>query len=587
MARQLLLLAGLALSATAFAVTPQRVVKSPLVNDMQAVSLSSKDFSFVTFDPKTRTIKNLPERKKAPGAEVHWKRPAGQFWGTGLFLDYGGWFPYTPLCLRPWDEYKIENISTGVSGTPSWEIALLVDDKTGKYETVTSEEQDVKVSYIWGEACAAPRLSYGEGSAFPTLYKDSVPVVSPYDKVSVNVASSIAEIQGASSPVSSHFYSLFSLDNQEAEGLSPVNGLDVYEGMNPIYGMLMGTNSNGYNASAVRFEKPEKPYLLNNIQWHYMSTGAVPNNVPLRAYVFKTDKADEEYSDGQGNVIEGASLGEFLAYSESFVPATDGYTEDVVTFTFKEKNPVTGAETEYSLEIDDDIIIMVTGYDVNLGNGQAITSFMSLDFLDEGYGNLGFIGYVDESETGFSNYGLLSFKSMMRLNTVPGILADVTYPWIFAANEEKDVHLPNFGTTTAETQGLDYYLITISSTDTSDFEITFNGEEECDWLEVTSLIDISDIDDAGNEVFTGVSQISFAASPNPENIDRTCVVKISIPAASYEITFRQGTNNNAVEVVGVDSNSTVYYDLSGRRVVNPEKGIYIKKSGDKSEKVVF
>ena len=590
MVRQFLLLAGVALGASAFAVTPQRVEASSLVNDMQARSISLRDLPFVTYDPQTKSLKNMPVRKKAPGAQVHWKRPAGQFWGTGFNTTSGGWYSFTPLCLRPYDEYTLENISTGVTGTPLWDVAVLVDTSVpgGVYENVPSEENNVTVGYIWGESCAAPRLSYNGGVPFPTLFKDSVQVKEPYNKVRISAAYNLSETFGAPMPVSSHFTSLFCLDDQEAEGLTPVNGLDVYEGMNKNFGMLFGTNNSEYNAAAVRFEKPDKPYLLNNIQWYYFSTGPIPKDIPLKAYVFKTEKPNEEYTDGKGGVLEGASLKELIAYSESVVPATDTPADGAIVFTFKEVDPVTGAETDLSLEIEDDIIIMVTGFNENLGNGEAITSVMSLNMLDEGYGNLGFVGYVEETETGFSKYGLLSLKSMFGFNTVPGIFADVSYPWIFSSDGVDEVHLPNAGTTTADFQGLEYYLIMVSSSDTSDFEITYNGEEECDWVSLTNIIDISDIDpNTGEEVFTGISQISLAASPNPENISRTCVVKVSIPAASFELTIRQGTENNAVEVVGVDAKGAVYYDLSGRRVVNPEKGIYIKKNGNKSEKVVF
>ncbi|MDE6291548.1 MAG: hypothetical protein K2M16_08450 [Muribaculaceae bacterium] len=122
---------------------------------------------------------------------------------------------------------------------------------------------------------------------------------------------------------------------------------------------------------------------------------------------------------------------------------------------------------------------------------------------------------------------------------------------------------------------------------TYDWDVTFNGGDECEWLEIVDVYDQMTTDEeTGEEEYSGMSALLFKAAPNPDDADRTCVVKISIPAASYEITFLQGTNNNAVEIVGVDGNAQ-YFDLQGRRVANPEKGLYIKKTGNKATKVIL
>ena len=45
--------------------------------------------------------------------------------------------------------------------------------------------------------------------------------------------------------------------------------------------------------------------------------------------------------------------------------------------------------------------------------------------------------------------------------------------------------------------------------------------------------------------------------------------------------------NNAVNTIGIDTDGPVeYYDLQGRRVENPERGIYIRRSGSKTEKII-
>ncbi len=67
--------------------------------------------------------------------------------------------------------------------------------------------------------------------------------------------------------------------------------------------------------------------------------------------------------------------------------------------------------------------------------------------------------------------------------------------------------------------------------------------------------------------------------------DRTGYVEIEGLGATYSLQVNQG-EGNAVSVVVADKNAE-YFDLAGRRVANPEKGIYIKKTGNKAEKVLF
>ena len=44
---------------------------------------------------------------------------------------------------------------------------------------------------------------------------------------------------------------------------------------------------------------------------------------------------------------------------------------------------------------------------------------------------------------------------------------------------------------------------------------------------------------------------------------------------------------DGIDTVGADSAAPVYYDLQGRRVDNPDKGIYIVRRGSETFKAVF
>lgn len=585
-------MAGVALSVSAFAASEKAAIQ-PHVSDAKEVlnrpALSTK---MIMAERNVGQCAKTPARKAA-GTSVQWKRPAGQFWGTGYTDFTGKWYYLTPLVVRPWVDYTFENISS-VQGTPTWTIPVYsgTDAETGEniFDFVTSNEKSIMNSYLYYEDAPAPKLSYDGQMPYPTMFISNTETGRD---ITMLACENIATYFGASMPVSSHYWSIFSrkpLDPEDKTALTMIGGADPYEGMNT--GAWFGTNNTGINAMATRFEKPDSPYLLDGVRWFYGSTGPIPQEVPLRAYVFKTVNDAATFETTSGLILEEVELGDLIAISDAVVPASDEDVEGTVNFKFVERNPVTGAESEISLEIEDDITIVVTGFDVNLGNGTIISSLISLDDIDEGYGNLGFLGSFNLYEDGGYSYALTAIKDFFAGdgfgNTTLGVLADVTYPWLVSMYEEPEqVKLPNSGTTTEDVQGLEYSLFFMSTSETSDYEITYNGEEECDWLSVVDVYDDYQVNPyTEEEEFTGKTAVVFQAAPNPDDVSRTCEVKISIPAASYTITFLQGSQNNAVEIVGVDQVS-VYYDLAGRRVANPDKGIYIKKSGNKAEKVIL
>ena len=583
MVRQILLTTGLALSASAFAGVHQTVVEKASPEGIAKVA-SIRDHVVEMQAKRNDGSVKAGAMQKVSGPVAQWKRPAGQFWGTGYDASDGSWNYLTPLFLRPWVDYTFENISTGVSGQPSWSKQVY-SPEANNYDVVTSDSENESQSFLRYELCAAPRLSYKNAITYPTQFDGMTESKAPFNEIMVYANDNTHVFDGTNYLVSSHFWGMFTRDPQES-AYTYYRGATAYPGMDNGY--WFGTNATGINAMATRFEKPDSPYLLNAVHWFYFSSGPIPANIPLTAYVFKTANDAAEYPDGSF----GAELGDLIAVAESYVPASTTEAEGTVMFEFKEKNPVTGAETNISLEIEDDIIVLVTGFDANPGNGTFITTIMSTDTYDEGYGNLGFLGSFNVTEDGNISYGLNAINNFFTNpmpNTTLGVLADVSYPWVYPylVEQPSEVFFPNEEEVTEDgSSSLEYLLYLMATSETADFDITFNGEEECDWLEIVDVYDEYDVDENGDEVFTGMCGLAFAAAPNPTDANRTCVVKISIPAASYEITFLQGSNNNAVEIVGVDK-ATEYFDLQGRRVANPDKGIYIKKAGNKTEKVIL
>ncbi len=609
MVRQFLLIAGLAAGLCASAQEARQTIKpGQNVPDESRTVVHRSDIAIANAQLNDGT--NHRGVQKAANTSVSWKRPAGQFWGTGYSLEQQvlGYY-YTPLVLRPWVDYTFVNQSTLSKGTPSWNVEYFDFTQTAEgykgYVEETVKDEDLTWSWQQYEQGHSPVLTVGKGSIpYPSQYAKEAKTSMEYLPLCIN-KDIAANWSVGGQPVCSHYWSLFTRNSSERQGIGAMLGADAYEDgiynttFDKLEGLWFGTNTSGINAMATRFEKPEQPYLLNAVYWYYQFQGSISNEIPLKVYVFKTlDPAKEvtgTNSQGVQYTIETCVLGDLIAEAEAVIPMvteTDDYWSDMLTFEFKKKNPVTGAETAYSLEIDDDIVVIVTGFDGYPGPQANVSSCYSLDEYDEGYGNLGYLGSFNISEDGTIEYGLTALKDFFSTslpNTTPGVLADVTYPWIqdYYVNQARDIQLPNDGETTDEVQGLQLYVPLLSTSETTEFDVTYDGEDECDWLSITDVYDEMDVNDDGDEEFAGICQLEFTAAANPDDVKRTCHVKISIPAASYELTIRQGTGNipEAVEVVAAEG-AEQYYDLAGRRVMNPEKGLYIKVNGRKAEKVI-
>lgn len=609
MVRQLLLIAGLAAGLCASAQEARQTIKSGQ-NMPEASKIVMQRSDIRVEKAQINDGSNHRGVQKAANTSVSWRRPAGQFWGTGNTVESpNSYYQYTPLVLRPWVDYTFVNQSTVSKGSPSWNVEYFDFDESSEsynsYTETTVKEENLTWSWQMYEQGHAPVLTVGKGSIpYPSQYNKETKTSMEYMPLCINknIESNFHLQDGTavSEPVSSHYYSLYSRNSSDRQGMISYYGAQGYEdGVvgddGETEGWWFGTNAQGINAMATRFEKPLQPYLLNAVYWYYSFDGSITKEIPLKAYVFKTANPAAEATVSSGKIIEQVELGELIAESEAVIPmatATDDYWANMLTFEFKKKNPVTGAETAYSLEIEDDITVVVVGFDVNPGPQAELHTNISNDEYDEGYGNLGFLGSFNVGEDGSISYSLTALKDFFTNplpNTTPGVLADVTYPWLtdYYVNQARDIQLPNEGETTEEVQGLQLYVPLLSTSETTEFDITYDGEDECDWLAVTDVYDEMDVNDDGDEEFAGICELEFTAAANPDDVNRTCHVKISIPAASYEFIVRQGTGNipEAVEVVAAEG-AEQYYDLAGRRVMNPEKGLYIKVNGQKAMKVI-
>ena len=107
MVRQILLTTGLALSASAFAGVHQTVVEKASPEGIAKVA-SIRDHVVEMQAKRNDGSVKAGAIQKVSGPVAQWKRPAGQFWGTGYDASDGSWNYLTPLFLRPWVDYTFE-----------------------------------------------------------------------------------------------------------------------------------------------------------------------------------------------------------------------------------------------------------------------------------------------------------------------------------------------------------------------------------------------------------------------------------------------------------------------------------------------
>lgn len=87
------------------------------------------------------------------------------------------------------------------------------------------------------------------------------------------------------------------------------------------------------------------------------------------------------------------------------------------------------------------------------------------------------------------------------------------------------------------------------------------------------------------EIPAGIVEIDVnSVDPDLGTETESLWVPNSAVTLTWKVLGEGGTSS--VELVGVDA-ETVYYDLQGNRVANPDKGVYIKVTGTKAEKVIL
>lgn len=187
----------------------------------------------------------------------------------------------------------------------------------------------------------------------------------------------------------------------------------------------------------------------------------------------------------------------------------------------------------------------------------------SMNVDGEPYSNIFFdraFYYYDQSKNGDRDAcTLLAYHQMCT---------DATFAFIHAVNGEESVNVAEAGG--EETVALTAYWYDIAGlVEEGYYEVTAP-----EWVKV-------EFSEANPETL----EVDMTLNVEPSETGRTGIVSIDGLGATFSLEVIQG-EGGAVNAIAVERGAQ-YFDLSGRRVLSPEKGIYIKKSGNKAEKVIF
>lgn len=150
---------------------------------------------------------------------------------------------------------------------------------------------------------------------------------------------------------------------------------------------------------------------------------------------------------------------------------------------------------------------------------------------------------------------------------------DATFPYIYSVNGEESITLDeNGGTQDVELTAYWYNIQWLVE--------NYDEEEEMGYLlSAPEWLDV-EIGEADPQTGVTIMTVSAEATDTP----RSGVITLDGMGATYSLKVQQG--ESGVATISLEKGAE-YYDLMGRKVANPEKGIFIKKHGKTSTKVIF
>ncbi len=291
-----------------------------------------------------------------------------------------------------------------------------------------------------------------------------------------------------------------------------------------------GKNYTGWNACAIYCEKPDNPYVIRGAAIRYaFYMSPEPVELTMRIYKVAAHEPRE------------MAFGDLIAEGTATLPASPGEeTSGGLYFTFTEVEEEYGLISEITPEIDDEIYVVLSGYD-----NDAIMRFavpLCADVWDEGIGETGYNIQLDEDGNVGTARSLNAMFTGFKGYSAPGIFLDVVYPFLIN-NYTNDPSVRKYdaaGTLTYDgTEDLFYgsNFSAYSTEPAEQWDITLsNGQDVPSWVTLTPQ---DEYNESGE--FSGEVNVGIAVEPLPEGVAaRQAVIRFSIPGHHHDLTIIQG-----------------------------------------------
>ena len=563
-----LLLSSLAVASSAYAAAPEVTTdivgthKSSLMSVQASYNTAAygKKFSEQTLTKSRKVSAKAPA--KVPGLSVSYQEPEGLF-SLGMTenrqsykMSYRKGPAYTPL--------KWTNTSTGATEF-EWEV--IGDFETGEkaiYKTVdlVREElyctEDAPILYgmdAEGNAAVfqigAESTSDMELTETNLMYFFGGPCTLSSSDPSVGM-STYMHMPSNKSWIGVDFMQ-FASDSSDVD---PISHLDpIFTTPEPDGYGFIDPKFVGY---ANRFHAPAAPYLMSKI-WCWMS---IKVNKPTVAEM-NLYRIDEDGNVDFKDILASGSL--------ALSPDDDLPTMAFDLYALDED----GLETDELIVIDCPFLAVMSFNNEDIAQVYPICGDGAVYPVGERnpYSANGYMLLSEGEDVYFIRppYSFYTDNSRTELAAVTDWMwmVDAVYPWTVAVDGKNVAEVPVEGGT-ASFNISSYYSLQYFG---------YSFPEDCDWIDFDNAMVESNQE-------LGCQVLNIPVSALPADVSgRTVTIDVEGIGTSLQLVINQG-EGAAVSTIVVDGDAQ-YFDLQGRRVVNPDKGIYIKKSGNKSEKVIL
>ena len=527
-------------------------------------------------------VARAPQRADR-AVDVWYRRPAGAF-PASFAVEDGvmiGYFPSPFFTVKPFSQYTFNGFAQGLGPDVSYWWEYYADDGN-------LEDKDLNTSW-------EIEMSY-----LPVFHANEYTASMPGHGLP---ASSSAITNGESIVVSMNntmeYWGYDLLKSSKSFYTSSSGGslVTYYSGAAPFkdnrYGWWFGKNGYHNMASpsyfidglAQAFEKPEHPYLLNQVVlFCNMLTVAPGSTVEMHCKVYKLDEIPD-YLDDESAILPDEP-GELIAVGRATVTGkTSDETGGLVTFNFY--NEENGVEHRVSPAIESAILVVVDGYnDSGMDNLTDFTAMISVAMdQDDGFGELAYLKFGRPNENGGVDYvwsGLENFFNNTHIKTGFTLFLCTDLPFIVFNdyNEDGFYEFPKQGGLMEKVIGeVTYRSIEFFSSKPSEdgaWTVTCDGGEIPDWLSIELTDEIEDGE------FFGLVTAQVVAEPLPAGVSyRMAVVRFEHPGAYIDYVFTQGVTNGITEQLDTKDAVVVgCYDLMGRQLQDLQPGLNILRMSD-------